>query len=374
MTDTQIENKINELLAQAKTFSSPGATKQMLAHSSALLAEVSTLRAKLPQKAETRTTTNREEEYRALSNYFIMNSLPPEQRGSAMNITTGSQGGFFVPFEYSQVYADITQAYASYDGLLDPNSGVTHVHRDNGRTLRVPSVDYLAVTSTATAENADVTDTTLPIIQSNLLSNPSVMYRTTQFGVSYELLQDAYEYVPKLMTSIFGLAMARGVSPTLVPSLMAGAASSGITTASPTAILESELRAVYLSLDATYRSRPNCAWVMSDSTWLKVRSLSDGTTAPGRPLFDITTGGEKSLYSKPVIISNSMAAATALNKPIVFGDVSLLVTTRTPFNVVSLKEPRAEFAQAVVFANQRWSSAVISSGTAKPLVYLSIHA
>jgi HK97 family phage major capsid protein len=372
MTETEIENQINDLLQKAKIYSQEGASRQMLAHSAALLAEVKQLRSKLPQKAEPRDS--RVDEYRAISDY-MRGKTPREKRGSAMNITTGNQGGFLVPQNYSQVYSDILQAYASYDGLLDTNSGVTHVFADTGRPVRVPSVDYLAITAQATTENADVTDTTLPIIFSNLLSNPATMYRTTQFGVSYELLADAYEYVPTLMSSIFSLAMARGVAPTLVTSLMAGAVSSGITTASPTAILESETRALYLSLDAGFRSRPTTAFVMSDSTWLKVRGFADGTTAPGRPLFDITTGGEKSLYGKRVVISNSMQAATATNKPIVFGDLSVLATTRTPFEVLSLLEPRAEFGQAVVFARQRWSSAVINTGTvSKPLQYLTMHA
>jgi HK97 family phage major capsid protein len=110
---------------------------------------------------------------------------------------------------------------------------------------------------------------------------------------------------------------------------------------------------------------------MSDATYLLIRKLTDTTNL--RPLIDIVAG-ESFLFGKRVLTSPSMPAATATRKPILFGDLSAFYVASTEMQIQVLKERNAEFGQVVVGAGMRIDSRVVAPGSAKPLIYLNMHA
>jgi hypothetical protein len=230
------------------------------------------------------------------------------------------------------------------------------------------------------APNALASPSTLPTFSQTNLSAPSYNFRSNWVPVSIELVHDsAYDVVGKVLVPAFAQAIARGASAFMTTGtgsgqpqgILTGASSSGVTTASPTAITATELETFYMSLDRAYRTSPNCAWLMSDATYLLIRKLTDTTNL--RPLIDIVAG-ESYLFNKRVLTSPSMPAVASLAKPILFGDLSAFYVATTEMQIQVLTERNAEFGQIVVGAGMRIDSRVVAPGSAKPLVYLNMHA
>jgi HK97 family phage major capsid protein len=392
MNDHTIIADRKALLSQAEAIASnPQATKADLKRADVLIAQAAELRtdaeilSRLNATAEEvglptkvfRTPAQHEKDDAELRRFIATGQMTKERRGTAMNIGTGSQGGFLVPQDF--YFAEsMSMAMSQYDAVFDDKS-VTRITRDTARPMQVPGIDFLAVTASIVNESALVSPSTLPTVLQTNLSAPSYSFRSLWVPVSMELLQDsAYDVVEKVLVPAFSLALAKGAGPYLVTGtgsgqpagILTGAASSGVTTASPTAITATELETVYLSLDRAYRASPNCKWLMNDATYLMVRKLTDTTNL--RPLIDITQDGER-LFGKPIVISPSMPAATATLKPILLGDLSQFYVTTTGLQLFVKAERNAEFGQTVVSAGMRVDSKVVASGASKPVVYLTMH-
>ncbi len=392
MSDQTVINDRKRILAQAEALTNnPNATRADLKRADVLMAQAAEMRTSqeiidhandLAEEIGLPRRTYKEPAQRAKEDVQLRNLLLtkrlPEQRGTAMNITTNSSGGFLVPQEF-YLSNELSISMAQYDALFD-DSRVTTIYRDNGRPLEVPGIDFLAVTAAIQAESSTVSPSTLPTFLQTSLSAPSYFFRSLWINVSNELLMDSgYDVVSKVLVPAFTQALARGIGPFFVTGtgtaqpagILTGAASSGVTTASPTAISAPELETMYLSLDRAYRASPNCAWLMNDATYLLIRKLTDTTNL--RPLIDITADGER-LFGKPISISPSMPAATATLKPILLGDLSQFYVTNTGLQLFVAPERNAEFGQTAVSAGMRVDSKVVASGASKPLVYLTMHA
>lgn len=399
MSDHTIIADRRRILAQAEALTNnPNATRADLKRADVLLAQAAEMRTSqeiiehandlaeeigLPRRAAYKPPSQRAQEDAEIRNFLVSKTVPPgrggplEQRGAAMNIGTGSSGGFFVPNDFYMA-EQVAMAMAAYDPVWDDKS-VTRIVRKNATPLPVPSFDMTAVSSSIIAENALVSPSTLPTFLNTNLSAPSYNFRSNWIPVSLELLQDsAYDVVGKILVPAFAQAIARGASVFLTTGtgtgqpagILTGAASS-TTTASPTAITATELETFYMSLDRAYRTSPNAAFLMSDATYLLIRKLTDTTNL--RPLIDIVAG-ESFLFGKRVLTSPSMPAATATLKPILFGDLSAFYVATTEMQIQVLRERNAEFGQIVVGAGMRVDSKVVASGNAKPLIYLTMHA
>jgi HK97 family phage major capsid protein len=94
-------------------------------------------------------------------------------------------------------------------------------------------------------------------------------------------------------------------------------ATTGVTTASPTAIAADELIDLFYSVDYKYREDSTFAWMMNDSTLKVIRKLKDGD---GNYLWAAGLGGQPdTILSKRVITNNAFPAIATGQSTILVG-------------------------------------------------------
>lgn len=126
----------------------------------------------------------------------------------------------------------------------------------------------------------------------------------------------------------------------------------GVTAAAVAEITTDELIELVHSLKRPYRKK--AVFMMSDDTLLLLRKLKLGFD--GSYIFQesIKEGEPSTLLGRPIHISDSMPAATAGLKPILFGDLSYYwIADRTGRYFQELRERYAELGQIGYKANQR---------------------
>jgi HK97 family phage major capsid protein len=307
--------------------------------------------------------------------------LSPQQekeiRGTAMNITTGSQGAFFVPsdFDFSTI---LRQQMLQYDGIFD-SSAVTFIDREHGLPFTVPAVDFTGVKAAITTESAQTTPSTIPTVALTTVSKPSYTYRSLNMPVSIELVQDSFELVQTILGQVFAVSMARGVGADLIggngtsaPQGILTAATLGATSASSGVVVAVDIESVYFSLNRISRNSPSCRWLMNDKTYGVVKKLKDTANAPLIAMVD----DEERLYGKPISICPSMPDIAVSSKSIILADLSQFIVTRTPLQIMVKREVPGyfEFGQVLVQCSQRFDSKLLAVGTFAPAVYLQTHA
>jgi len=125
----------------------------------------------------------------------------------------------------------------------------------------------------------------------------------------------------------------------------------GKTSASPTAITADEIIDLVHSLGRSYRKR--AVFMMADNTLLLLRKLKN---TDGDYIFQesLKAGEPSTLLGRPIHISDSMPAATAGLKSILFSDLSYYwLADRTGRYFQELRERYAELGQIGYKANQR---------------------
>lgn len=148
------------------------------------------------------------------------------------------------------------------------------------------------------------------------------------------------------------------------------ASSSGITTASATAITAAELIDIYHALAPRYRR--NATWIMKDSTIKLIRKLTDAVTGQFLWQPGLQFGQPDTLLGRPLYASENMPAATAALKAVVFGDFSYcLVGDRSPVSIQRLNELYAGSGDVGFKAFARVDMAVTQSSA---IQYSTMHA
>jgi HK97 family phage major capsid protein len=300
-----------------------------------------------------------------------------EIRGTAMNISTGAQGAFFVPadFDFSKI---IRQQMKQYDGIFD-SSAVTFIDRDHGRPVSVPAVDYTGVSAATVAESGQTTPSTIPTVALTKVSNPSYNYRSLNMPVSIELVQDSFELVQTILGQVFSVSLARGVGADLIngngtsaPQGLLTAAALGATSAVSGVVSAVDIESVYFSLNRISRNSPACRWLMNDKTYGVVKKLKDTANFPLIAMVD----DEERLYGKPISICPSLPDIAVSSKSIILADLSQYIVTRTPLQLIAKREVPGyvEFGQVLVQCSQRFDAKLLAVGTFTPAVYLQTHA
>jgi HK97 family phage major capsid protein len=324
-----------------------------------------------------RLIENMVQEARAQTTCHLTAAREKEIRGTAMNITTGSQGAFFVPadFDFSTI---IRQQMKQYDGIFD-SSAVTFIDRDKGTPFSVPAVDYTGVSAAITAESAQTTPSTIPTVALTSVSKPSYTYRSLNMPVSIELIQDSFELVQTILGQVFGISMARGVGADLIggngttaPQGLLTAASLGATSAVSGVVSAVDIESVYYSLNRISRNSPACRWLFNDKTYGVVKKLKDTANAPLISFVD----DKEVLYGKPISICPSVPDIAVSSKSIILADLSQYIVTRTPLQLIAKREVPGyvDFGQVLVQCSQRFDAKLLAVGTFTPAVYLQTHA
>jgi HK97 family phage major capsid protein len=277
--------------------------------------------------------------------------IPEEVR--AQTVGTGSSGGYLAPQGFArQIFTMMKQVDALFD-----ESVISIIETTSGTLEPVPLFDDTSSTAAIVAENGALSVADVAFDQ--LLLAAAANWRTPMVKCSLELTQDAAFDIEALLAKAFAAQLARGIAPSLVTTLTAGA-TQGVATGS--SITVDNVYDLFGSLDAAYLSSPKCAWAMRLSTLIAISKLKD---TAGLPVFPLTrnANGDFELLTLPVRICPSIPAVGVGAKSLFVGDLSYLVMRRVQNSLAARRfdETYATAAQVGFCSFLR-----VSSGFAKP--------
>lgn len=269
---------------------------------------------------------------------------------AALNIGTGSQGGYAVPLEFDTklveklVNANVMRQVATVI--------TTQSDRKIAVENSVGSADWTAETVAAHNNDSSDDDTLGQVTLS--------AYKLTRVSkVSNELLEDAFFDIQGWQVRKFGNAFGLAEEAAFVdgagttrPTGVTRGATLGVTCALHNDIAVDEILGTFHALKRAYRS--NATWLMNDSTALLVRKKKDTT---GQYIWQpgLQPGLPDVLLGKPVAISDFVPSAdSAGKKALLFGDMSYyVIADRAPRTFQRLQELYAINGQVGFIANER---------------------
>jgi len=275
--------------------------------------------------------------------------LTAEQRALG---TGGSAGGYTIPAGF---LAKITETMKLFGGMRQVANVIS---TDSGNSLPWPTNNDTGNVGVILAENNAMAEQDVTFGQKTL---GAFMYSSKMIRVSYQLLQDSAFDLESFLARKLGERIGRiqnthfttGAGTTLPFGVLTGA-TSGVTTAAPTAITYGEIVDLIHSVDPAYRSSGQARFMMADSTLALIRKLADSTN---RPLWqpDVQAGVPGTILGYPITINQDMPAATATLVPIAFGDFNAGYVIRdvSGIQVRRLEERYAEYLQVAFFAYAR---------------------
>lgn len=249
-----------------------------------------------------------------------------EQRGTSTitTETTGAiYGGYVVPTELSP---DFVMTLKQYGGMYN---AARIVRTSGGGIWNQPYVDDTATSALLTAEASATTtqDFSLSRIQLSAYT-----YRT-KIIVSREWLQDEAVNAAGEINQMMAIRLGRAINtdfttgngsakPTGILAASNGAPT-GKTTASATALTAAELLDLIHSVDPAYRTGPNVAFMMNDSTLAAIKKLQLGSS-DSTPLWvpSVRDGEPSTIWGFPYVINQSMESIATGKKTVAFGDWS----------------------------------------------------
>lgn len=389
MNYAEIMERRNKLMNDATTLArTPNVTTEQRAQVNAMLKDVDSLEedAKTAQRleafeAEQRSSTrpprgipggvsnNVEQEKRALRNYLVNGERRDLGVGAvAGNITGGSQ--LVAP----AFYPVLTQAQQAYGGLVNI---VNQRTTDTGASMKIGLVNDVTNGLQTWPEDtaANEVDPALVSATSN-----TEMYNTGVILVTIEELQDSYFDLDAFIRDAFGQRLYRGLAKYISQGSTSGnfanyltGATSGATSASPTAISYADIAGLYASLDPAYE--PNATWVMNSTTR---GALISETDTLGRPLFipSPNSGAFDTLLGRPVVLDQFAPSIGATNKALAFGDFKAGYTLRNVGQFEIARDPYTYLVSkgAVAFIGYGRGGSFNTDAGTHPIKVLTQHA
>jgi HK97 family phage major capsid protein len=237
--------------------------------------------------------------------------LKMDSRYTAQATTTDTRGGELVPQGFEVALLEIIK---QSDPLY---AAATPVPTGRGNAFAHPAIDDPDGEAEIVAENATAPDGPVAFGAVNWGACPK--WSSGWALVPIELLQDSAYDIPTVLAGVFGKRIARGVGRYFTTKVLS-AATTGVTTSSPTAITGDNVLDLMGSVDPIYAAKGS--WLMNFSTYLSVLKLKASTG--GDYLFPaaVDTDGTPLLVGRRVLISPTMPAIQASAKAIAYGDVS----------------------------------------------------
>ena len=270
---------------------------------------------------------------------------------AAMAIGAGGTGGYLVP---DPLY---TQIVAKRDIASWVRQAPTQKFQTPADHLLVPAEDtsMTAFVSTAEAANYNENEPTFAQVDMVLTKYTKLIKASEEF-VNY----DGTNFDSWLVDA---LARAEAATENTAASavLVAGATSSGVTTATATAVTIPELASVAGSLGAGYEVNGSTGWLMKNASLWYLK----GVFGTNYYSFD-------GLFNKPAWISDDLDAIAASKKPIFYGNWNYFGVIERPGMMVSRNPYLYQLSgQIGIFANIFRGFNVLQS---EALVYLNTHA
>jgi|SRR5579871_1229529 len=315
-----------------------------------------------------------EAEKRALRDY-VVHGKPIENRDLGVGAVVGSitGGSQLIAPAFSPI---LTQAQLAYGGVVNI---VNQRQTETGATMKISFVNDTGNTVTTWGEDTAASEAD-PLLST---ANSSVdKYTTGIILVTFEELADSYFDLDQFISEAFGQRLYRGLAKNIsqgtgnFASYFAGA-TSGATSASPTAIVYSDLLALYNSIDPAYLG--NSTWTMNSATRGTLLGITDTT---GRPLFQPALAAPNgadalgTLLGRPVVLDQYAPSIAATHTAVAFGDFKAGFTLRNVGQFEILRDPYTYMASkgAVGFIGWgRGGSFATDAGT-HPIKVLTQHA
>lgn len=306
--------------------------------------------------------------------------------------TSGTQGGTFVPEEFSEKFF---LGLAQYSDLMNPDNvnlekSTSYVYPGTnaaGWDLSTFAAQRVGA-PTGFGDAVQQTAQTVPVADTEFLTG--YIYKCTLFA-TMELFQDDPLLLDRIAKA-YAIGFARGVGTDLavgsginqIPQgLLTGAVACGLTLGtgagsgySAPMVTNEDIANVYFSLNRVYRNSPKCAWVMSDESYQRIRLAVDNV---GRPLINVR-GDEELLFGKKILIAPDMPSASGspiVPGYVVFGDLDYFWVKASQMAVSKTLEVTkgAEYGQYAVIGRMRVNSTVFdpTGGNFPPIISASIN-
>lgn len=258
--------------------------------------------------------------------------VSPEERAvlveqRAQTAGTNSAGGFTVPTEL----ATFIEKAMIATGPMYGNEFFTVINSTDGRTFNIPTVDDTAVTAEAHTEGGTVTDDGGKDVTFAQKSLGAFAFNTEWVRWSAELNVDSILNMESLLGELLGERLGRianskltvGSGSSDVEGIVTNSAA-GKVAAATGAVTADEIIDLIHSVDPAYRSAPNTAIMMDDSTLAAVRKLKDGNGNYLWQMGNYQAGIPQNLLGYNVVVNQDMAGIGdgASSKIMLFGDMS----------------------------------------------------
>jgi HK97 family phage major capsid protein len=238
---------------------------------------------------------------------------------------TNSAGGFTVPTELATF---IDKAMIATGPMYDSNL-FTVINTTGGNTFNIPTVDDTSVAAEAHTEGTQPTDDGGKDVTFAQKTLGAFAFDTEWVRWSYELANDSILNMEQLLGELLGERMGRIAN----SKLTTGSGSSdvegivtnstaGKTAAAVAAVTADEIIDLIHSVNPAYRSAPNTAIMMNDSTLAAVRKLKDGQGNYLWQMGNYQAGVPQNLLGYNVVVNQAMDSLAAAKKVMLFGDMS----------------------------------------------------
>ena len=295
-------------------------------------------------------------------------SVLQEHRVQTKGTTTA--GGFTVPVELA---AFIEKAMIATGPMYD-SSLFTVINSTDGRTFNIPTVDDTASTAEAHTEGGTVTDDGGKdvVFAQKVLS--AYAFDSEWVRWSAELNADSIFNMESLLGELLGSRLGRiansklttGSGSSDVEGIVTNSAL-GKTAVGTAAITADEIIDLIHSVDPAYRSSPNSAIMMNDSTLAAVRKLKDGDGNYLWQMGNYQAGVPQAILGYPVVVNQAMDSLAAAKKVMLFGDMSKFYVRKV--GGPSLYVARERFAPDFgLLGFVRFDGVLVNTGAIKHLI------
>lgn len=240
---------------------------------------------------------------------------------NTMSTTTGSEGGYLVPNEFS---ATLLESLKDYGGM---RSVAEVIRTETGASMDFPTTDATSEEGEIVGENAAVSNADASF---GTLAHVVYKFSSKDIAVPFELLQDSAidleAHIRMRLTERLGRITNRmfttGTGTGQPHGVVAGAASGKIgTTGQTTSVIWEDLIDLIHSVDPAYRRSASCSLMFHDNTLRELKKLKD---SQGRPLWlpGIDVAEPATIAGQRYTVNQDMPVMAASAKSILFGDFS----------------------------------------------------
>lgn len=294
--------------------------------------------------------------------------MPPEKR--ALSAFVNTTGGYTVPQGF---ISNLELALLQWTQLR----GVCDVLRTaEGNDLPWPTVNDTTNKGAILVENQTVTTQDTAFGQ---IIFHAYKYTSKLIQVPTELLEDSAFDLAVYLADLLGIRIGRIQADHFTtgtgssqPQGLVGAATLGVTTASPTAITADELYNLKHAVDPAYRM--GASWMFHDKILLYLKKLKDGI---GRYLWQssLAEGRPDTIDGDPITINQSMDnSVAALKNVVLYGDMKKYkIRDVAEVRMLKLVERYADADQTGFVMFMRADGNLLDAGT-HPVQLMTMHA